>query len=379
MKLDFKLHYKIEEIEELWVALGEQQLQFHFYQKPAWFKTITQALIKNRKNNTIFYIGIYQKNAMVGIIPIECLQLKKLGFSLNVIRFPTHYLLDLSDCLISESIQHLVLEPFLNFINTHKQLVWDIIFFAATPEESCTNKLFANNTLKNYYGFAHGASSFIQCKNDFDQTIAHISSKFKRNIKRLERKAQKQGQLSYVSVLAQNKEPTENDSNNFSKAYQNFLDVEADSWKSATQTAIKYNQQAINFYQQLAKNFKYPDSCFINLLALDNKTIAVQFGIKINQQLNLLKIGFRQDYKPIGPGNIILTQTIKQAINQETKQISMVTAPVWAEKWKTDSTTLYRHIIFNQSFTGLMAKLLFLSLPLLKKIRSKLRELKNDK
>ncbi|MFK5986463.1 MAG: GNAT family N-acetyltransferase [Pseudomonadota bacterium] len=377
MKLLFKLHQNIEEIEQQWTKLGEQQQQFYFYQKPDWFKTISQTLINKtnaKNNNKLYYIGIYQQSTLLGIIPIEYLQLKKFGLSLKVICFPTHSLLDLSDCLIHQSIQPFVLEELIKFLNNNKDLLWDVIFFSATPEYSCTNKLFANKHIKNYYCVKHGASSFINCENTFEKTTAHISSKFKRNLKRLERKAEKQGELSYHTFLSQAKNQNESEKvqQQFEQAYQDFLDIEADSWKSGTHTAIKCKQQSIQFYQQLAKNFQYPDNCLINILKINNQAIATQIGIIIGKQLNLLKIGFRQDYKSIGPGNIILSHTIKQAIQHKNKQISTVTAPRWAEKWKSDSVILYRHIIFKASLSGFMAKLFFLLLPLLKKIRTKL-------
>jgi|GEM_PF-1614867 len=363
-QLSFSIHQDISTIENDWNELGARLSHYHFYHKPAWFKAYSQSLFN--PENRLLFITVHTDNKILGLIPLEFLTLKKYIWPLKILRLPFNSHLDLSDCLICESIYDTVLEQLIHFINQQKTLKWDVFFMGGTPEDSHANKIFANSdNINNCYSVQHGASSYIQCKQSYDESIAHIASKFRRNISRLERKAEKQGKLDYYSYPCSIK----NQSDLFQQYYQTFLDVEADSWKSKIQTAIKDNPPAVLFYQKLGEYFKAPDTCVINLLKLDDDVIAVQFGVRVDKRLNLLKIGFRQNYKGIGPGNIILSHTLKNSIEQNIKVVSTTTAPAWAEKWKSDSQKVYRHFIFNRTLGGLFAKMAFLLLPSYKKLK----------
>ena len=362
--LSFKIYNNIEDIKAAWDMLANHSSDYQFYHKPVWF----EAFIKNLSNpeNKLLFISIHQHHELLGIIPLEYCIVKKMMFRLKVLRMPEHSHLYLYDCLIKEQLQPFILELLLDFLQYQSKFKWDVIFFSGTTENSNISKIFTHSQVENSYSVAHQASSSIQCKDNYEATVAHISSKFKRNLSRLQRKAEKLGALSYISYHY-------NDENNpllFSEYYQNFLDVEHDSWKAATKTAIKCDKKLIGFYQYLAENFAPPDSCVINLLKLNDEVIAVQFGIKVGDQLNLLKIGFREQYKGIGPGNIILSYTLKDCIQKGIKKVNIVTAPPWAEKWKSHSTQLYRHFIFNSSIAGYSAKYFFLLLPFIKSTRS---------
>jgi len=366
--LSFKRVDDIESIENAWNELGSRLSHFHFYHKPAWFKSYKESLFN--PNNQLFFITIHAANSLLGLVPLEYLYVKRFTISLKVLRLPFNSHLDLSDCLIDESIYDTVLEQLIEFINAQKDLKWDVFFMGGTAENSHANHIFASPTakqnIKHCYTVQSGASSYIQCKENYNDSVAHISSKFKRNVARLERKAEKQGDIHYLSYACNRDYQSEL----FQQYYQTFLAVEADSWKAEIGTAIKDNPPAARFYEKLGGYFNAPDTCIINLLKLNNEVIAVQFGIQVEDRLNLLKIGFRQNYKGIGPGNIIFNHTLKNSINAGIKILSTTTAPAWAEKWKSDSTTLYRHFIFNQNLKGQLAKLFFKILPILKKAKA---------
>lgn len=365
--LSFKRVDDIESIENAWNELGSRLSHFHFYHKPAWFKAYKESLFS--PNNQLFFVTIHADNTLLGLVPLEYICIKKLAIPLKVLRLPFNSHLDLSDCLIDESIYKMVLEQLVEFINCQKDLKWDVFFMGGTAENSHANHIFASATvkqnIKHCYTMQSGASSYIQCEGNYNDSVAHISSKFKRNVARLERKAEKQGDIHYLSYACNRGDQPEL----FQQYYQAFLAVEADSWRAEIGTAIKDNPPAARFYEKLGSYFSAPDTCIINLLKLNNEVIAVQFGIQVGERLNLLKIGFRKNYKNIGPGNIIFNRTLKNSINEGLKIVSTTTAPPWAEKWKSDSVKVYRHFIFNQTFAGFLAKRVFLLYPSYKRLK----------
>lgn len=374
--LSFIIHHGIDDCEADWTKFGASLQQYHFYHKPAWFKAYTGS-IKDPQAELI-YIGIYWQNDLIGIIPFEYIRINKLLINIKVLRLPWHAHLDLADIILAEQIAEPlktanILPALLDFLNQQPRFAWDVIFFGQTPAGSHSQRLFENNSIKNCYSVPHGSSSYIQCKQNYTDTVAHITSKFKRNLSRLERKAEKQGDLCYQSFRCSQPENIKQ----FPTQLDTFLQVEADSWKADTHTAIIFDHDAVNFYQSLCENFTQPDSCVINRLQIGDEVIAVQFGIQVGNRLNLLKIGFRQKYKSVGPGNIILSRTLKSAIEQGVEVVSTTTAPPWADKWKSDSQSLYRHIIFSSSLAGQAAKTFFLLLPQLKKIKSYWQNIKN--
>src|SRR5690625_7420050 len=69
----------------------------------------------------------------------------------------------------------------------------------------------------------------------------------------------------------------------------------------------------------------------------------------MQDRLALLKIGYDEALKDIGPGGIALLSCLEHE-SDSTRELSLVTDPPWAQRWhfQTEQTWLYNH--FNKTF-----------------------------
>src|SRR5690625_5300718 len=69
----------------------------------------------------------------------------------------------------------------------------------------------------------------------------------------------------------------------------------------------------------------------------------------MQDRLALLKIGYDEALKDIGPGGIALLSCLEHE-SDTTRELSLVTDPPWAQRWhfQTEQTWLYNH--FNKTF-----------------------------
>jgi hypothetical protein len=136
-------------------------------------------------------------------------------------------------------------------------------------------------------------------------------------------------------------------------ALDQFIEVEDDSWKGTLKSSIASSDVLKNFYTSVARRFDGEIACRINLLRLGDETIAAQFGIISAEVYFMLKIGYRQQYSALGPGNLLLAAALKQyARDPSVKKVNLVTCPTWADKWQTHASLICARKVMRPSIKG---------------------------
>jgi hypothetical protein len=190
-------------------------------------------------------------------------------------------------------------------------------------------------------------SAWLDCSQGVDHALAAVSKSFRQNLKRLTRRAESTGALQYRMVTR----PDE-----LEAALDQFLAIESSGWKKDTGTAIAQDASLVEFYRGLVRDFGARGLCRINLLTLDGTTIAAQFGLISDRQLNLLKIGYSNDHANIAPGNLIMRDTIEQVCaDPALDRLCFVTHPPWAHLWKPHLTSVDYVTLFPATLSGKLA------------------------
>ena len=134
-----------------------------------------------------------------------------------------------------------------------------------------------------------------------------------------------------------------------------FIDIENDGWKGDRHSSIASAANLRQFYASLSTRFAMESQCRINVLQVGAEPIAANFGIVSNGTYFILKIGFRQRFAELGPGNLLLASTIRHfSADPEVHTVSLVTSPGWAEKWKTKAKPICTHTVFRKTLKGRM-------------------------
>jgi len=210
------------------------------------------------------------------------------------------------------------------------------------------NRLVGQRSGPLYSSEQRGSSYVIRCnKASADENMAHVSSRFRRNMRRLRKRAEGIGPVTFEACRGAQAS---------SEGLPLFLDVEHDSWKSASGSSIASEERLVRFYEAVSRMEGSGRECQVNLLKIGGETAAAQFGIRSGRTYYMLKIGYRDSYSEIGPGNLLLSDTIEYFTRDPgIDTINLVTAPPWAEKWKSHEVPLASHFIYRNSLRGFVA------------------------
>ncbi len=353
--MDFKLYLSLEGLNELeadWCRLAEQVPDVQFYQLAYWYKSYLQVLHTGAQS--VFFVAAYEQGEISFVLPLQCVTENVLGVKAVSLQLPTHPHMSLLDGLVSEmALSPSLLSELLVFLNQQKGLSWDWLYFRKVSEKSSLQKIFNSpENKKNIFVRADSESYFIDCEKNVDDALSHLSSKFRRNVRRQERNAASLGELHFESLQG----------DSLLSCLDEFLILEASGWKGQADSAILCHEKIVSFYKLIIKYQNPQNKCAINVLRLDGKLIAAQFSIINGSTMNLLKIAYDEKLAKIAPGNVLLLKVIQYCTESKNiHQLCFVTGPKWAEKWKSGKRNICVFQLFNKTFKGQLARFLLMT------------------
>ena len=357
----------LKSLQSAWKALVDIDNAGEFLHSYEWQLSYLEALSEDPES-VIFYCA-YINEKLAAVFPLILKKTKAYGISVSTLHLPSHSHITLHDIVISSAYRAKtdVVNGLVSALRNDTEIKWDFIVFSSVIEGSNTQIQIDHEKTALTIKISIDNSYSINCSETYEQTISHIPGNFRRNIARLERKAIKQGELGFRRIKL---------SDDKSNEYINqFIDIEDDSWKGDNKSSIKSSDVFINYYHALKRNFNNENPCVINFLTQNNQLIAGQFAILYKNRLNLLKIGFRSKYSNIGPGNILLSYTLNDCIdNLNCTTVNIITAPKWADKWKNNSKPVFTYYIFNKTARGIACYYFYKCLPFIKKTLTNIKK-----
>ncbi|OGI57467.1 MAG: hypothetical protein A2V58_02565 [Candidatus Muproteobacteria bacterium RBG_19FT_COMBO_61_10] len=117
--------------------------------------------------------------------------------------------------------------------------------------------------------------------------------------------------------------------------------------------------------------FSARNACSINLILVDGVCIACQFCLMAGDTLYLLKIGYSEEYRAMGPGNVLLNELLQRCCaDTNIEKLSFITGANWNDSWAPEQQDVYENRIFNATLSGV-------SVYLLEKIKDQGRHIKH--
>lgn len=307
-----------------------------FHQHPDWLFTCGTYLTIEPLLLVLVYDSEQQP---VLLLPVNSKQ------AARRVRLLRHEHVSLSDILAhnsldQEQLNH-ALEKALHSLNP----IWSDVRGWDMPSTSTLIEA-ANGQLENCLLKPGRQSAHFDCSQD----TLPVPGKLRRNLNRLRKKLESQSDITV---------DTYTEGSALTQALEQFMLLEKSGWKGrGSSTAIDDDQQLKTFYQQLLVS-EYPGlQAVISLLRVDNKPIAAQFGVRCANTLNLLKIAYDEDFSPYSPGSLLLMDMLAKVKEMDIDTLSLVTAPIWAERWHPSTTQAWHLCMYNTSIAGKKQKLL---------------------
>ena len=278
---------------------------------------------------------------LIGILPVISEQVKKFGVSYQALSLPYSSETMSVDILVEDEssniITPLLIEAALNHYPRSQYL-----HFKRIDKRS---KLFKNRR------YLFSIEEFIEDGASLDNDINYTTRKsslpknFKSNLNKANNKAKKLGDVEFVYIDCEL---------SVEDQLKLVIDVEHASWKGEQGTAIACSDKNVIFYTKLVQRLSERGWLAIHYLKVNNVVVAANLGIRFNSSLLLWKLGYRDEFKKLSPGGLLMEKLL-QHIDQDKslKRIDLMTNESWYNNWNMQWRPFYDLYVFKKSSKAL--------------------------
>lgn len=171
-----------------------------------------------------------------------------------------------------------------------------------------------------------GPCPFIALDESWREPEQHLNPGRRSDLRRARRKAQGIGPVrTEVLVPSLDELP---------RLLDVCFDVEARSWKGDAGTALTHDTQRAAFYRQYAHAAANDGVLRICLLHIGDHVAAMQLAVQQGRGFWLLKVGYDAEFAASSPGNLLMRDTIRHAVDQGLASYEFLgRADAWTRVW----------------------------------------------
>jgi CelD/BcsL family acetyltransferase involved in cellulose biosynthesis len=153
-----------------------------------------------------------------------------------------------------------------------------------------------------------------------------LSSSRRSSLRRARRKAE---QLGEIEVELLSPVPGEVDA-----LLDEAFAVESRSWKGEAGTAVVFVPKMEAFFRRYAAELAARESLRLDLLRIDGRATAMQFGMRWNDRHWLFKIGYDEAFATGSPGQILLSESVAAAARDGLRSYELLgSRDGWTDVW----------------------------------------------
>jgi CelD/BcsL family acetyltransferase involved in cellulose biosynthesis len=349
----FVVHQGLNGLQRLapeWTQLVETLPGARFVHYPEWYRAYLSSLASDPAR--VWFIAAYRDQQLVAIFPLQFQSHRVSGLRPRVFGTIEDDQMQLSDFVFAQTAEneHLLYE-LTQWLRTQRTLRWDELRLRKVAEDSSIAHAFRARLPTATVALRHDGSSYFQTSGTYDQATRAMSGAFKRNLRRLARRAEQSAPLRFQSYR---------DPQDLAKAFETLINIEASGWKgnAGTASAICCRPAMLAFYRALVHEFGARDACVINVLWHGEQAVAGQFCLHIGSTFSILKIGFSDAHSHIAPGNLLLERTLQHACQDRGIEIvSLVNQPTWSKSFKPMTMGVWSYCAPNWNVQGCLVHL----------------------
>jgi CelD/BcsL family acetyltransferase involved in cellulose biosynthesis len=350
-------------LEAEWRALAAELPDPRFIHFFGWYKSHLENVESNP--GAVVFILLCESTRPLAIFPLRRTTVRSFGLTLRAWEIFWQNDMGISDFVfVKTAADHKLLTSLLETLSASKELSWDMLRLQDTLDDSCALHALKQSHLPLSLSVLHHYSKYIRCDADYETVMSRVSGSFRRNVRRQTKKLNELGAVEYRFASA---------ARDLDAAFDHFLQAEASSWKgdAGTGSAILLHPGKVDFYRTLMHEFSARNACSINLILVDGVCIASQFCLMAGDTLYLLKIGYSEEYRAMGPGNVLLNELLQRCCaDTNVRKLSFITGANWNDSWAPEQQDVYENRIFNATLSGV-------SVYLLEKIKDQGRHIKH--
>ncbi len=186
------------------------------------------------------------------------------------------------------------------------------------------------------------AGSFLATVGDFDTFYKTLSRNTRRALTKAHHKLDRLNEVNFVF-------PSSGDS--IEARMQDFLKVDAASWRGRAGSAIDSDPSVLSFYREAIQRLAKLGWLEWHFMEVDSRVVAAQLAVKMGRRLIIKRISYDDSYASYAPGNILFEHTVKRAFaSDDVDEIDCLTDMPWHAKWRCEKHHYYHLWIYAPRF-----------------------------
>ncbi|MGA9121499.1 MAG: GNAT family N-acetyltransferase [Bacteroidota bacterium] len=171
------------------------------------------------------------------------------------------------------------------------------------------------------------ASPWIPIETSWEKFSSGISSSWRSNLRRAQRRAEEFGAVQFEFVVPQ--------AESVETLVQEVFHVESAGWKSRTQTALESIASLRKFFIAYTKSAATLGTLRLAFLRIDGKAVAAQLLVEYANRLWVLKVGYDEAYSRCSPGILLMHRVIQKSFEQGHEGFELLGAnESWMDIWR---------------------------------------------
>ena len=327
-------------LSEWQALLGSFSARVRFFHQPHWYQSYLESGFPDP--DCVWFVAARRAGKLVAVFPLQYQDYRVGMFAPRVLGNLENDQLQLCDFIYDQVPENgNLLVELARWLRGSRDFHWHVLRLRKVPDDAAlaysARVAMPAGTLKQ----VHDGSNWVDTSQGYDLAIKPASTNFKQDFRRLTRRAEKTHPLRLQSCTT----PEE-----LQAALAHFLDIESSGWKGdqGISGAILCDPAMLAFYQAVVRNFGERDECVINLLWYGDSPIAGQLCVRERGVLNILKVGFREEFAEIAPGVLLLDRVIRLCADDPAiDTLHLVNEPPWARKLKPRRMDVCSYVIPN--------------------------------
>jgi CelD/BcsL family acetyltransferase involved in cellulose biosynthesis len=188
---------------------------------------------------------------------------------------------------------------------------------------------------------------YVDVTGGFDEYLAGLPRKHRKETGRLRRKLEAQGELTFEFA---------DGSERLDELLDEGFAIEGSGWKTEAGTAVNSFPEARRFYTAVARWASQLGWLRLAFLRLDGRPIAFDYCLRSGGSFYALKGGYDPEYRRLGPGVVLTCESISRAFADPTLRTYefLGTADDYKLAWTSTTHERLRVQAFSRSPLGLV-------------------------
>lgn len=313
-----------EDLVAAWDDLCARVPDARFFQRPAWIR----ATDRFRPESRIAVHAAFVGGELVAVAPTSRRRATVHGVVCELRRGPAQDAAQFTDVLVApEHRTATFVEAWLRHLD-EVEGPWDAVRFPRLPGSGALLQALRGADLR-YAAGDSAPSRVVDVRRP--AALGRLSARQFHNLDRLARRAHRElGPLERRSWMR----PGE-----ILSGFEQFLTLEASGWKGDWEhlSALAYQPAARSFYEAALVGLAATGSARVDVLSAGGVPLAAHLAFRGCDTWFLLKIGYDEAYRRLGPGGLLLRDfLLETAADPGVRKVNLVTAPSWSDRWHMD-------------------------------------------